>query len=170
MTITTETITTEQFKELLAKLDPFTQLDIANEIRRRFNIFNPNLTPDDALMRISEEYDCTGNDPEKLALEFFSTPRWKKAVEDAEDTFWEDSGIEILNEPLHEWLEERGINHRNSQTDDPSDETLETADCDHQNLLWVYDRNTPGAWSPLNIYDAVCTDCDAKLRVPERQS
>lgn len=109
------TMSTAEFKELLATLDPYTQLDIANEISRRLNVFNPNLTPDDALIRISEEYDCTGHDAEKLALEFFSTSRWKKASEDAEDIFWEDSGIEILNAPLHDWLNEHGIKHRNSQ-------------------------------------------------------
>ncbi|MBF6671156.1 hypothetical protein [Glutamicibacter sp. FBE19] len=107
------TITTEQFKELLASLDPFTQLDIANEITRRLNIFNPTLTPDNAIARISEEYDYKGHDPEELALEFFNTQLWKDAVDEAEESFWDECGAEILYSPLEDWLEERGIRHRN---------------------------------------------------------
>ena len=154
-------MSTEEFSELISKLDPFTQLDIANEITRRLNIFCPNLTPNDALARISEDYDTAGQDPEKLALEFFATSQWEKASEDAEETFWDDCGIEILNSPLHEWLKERGIHHKNADHEEP-------ATCEHKNVTWVFDPETPGAWTWLNPYDAICNDCKAELAVPER--
>lgn len=100
-------------RELVTYLDPCIQLSIANEIFSRLHVFNPSITLVDAICRITEMYDYAEHDPEQLAMEFFNTPQWRQQVEAQQDQFWNDSGIEILNAPLHDWLKNRGIRHRN---------------------------------------------------------
>lgn len=160
----------EVVREMLANLDPYVQLSIANEIATKLNFFNPNITQDDAVNRITEDYAHVGHDPDKLALEFFESSEWRTAVEASEATFWDDGGIEILNSPLHVWLKERGIHHTNDQPESTeTDASLNQEECPHENITWVFDPKTPGAWSPLNSYDAVCNDCKVELTVKDRE-
>lgn len=98
-------------RHLLEEVSLSEQIRISADVESRLNAFSLTITPQDAIYRITEMYQHDGHDPVALALDFFQSDEWKDASESAKEEFWDDSGIEVLNAPLHEWLKARGVSH-----------------------------------------------------------
>ncbi|MGP5015565.1 hypothetical protein ACTXJX_17380, partial [Glutamicibacter ardleyensis] len=105
---------TNVVRHLIAEVGLSEQIKITDEVGNRLNMFSVTITPQDAIHRIAEMYEHEGHDPVALGLDFFQSDEWKEASESAKDGFWDDSGIELLNAPLHEWLNARGFTHVNA--------------------------------------------------------